>query len=76
MIEYEEMKWFKIEYVVIGQTVFAYKQMVEVRAENANEAVQWFITNKERSRKDWFILEVYERKFEYGRTKWIPQINT
>lgn len=75
MIKYEEMKWYKIEYVVIGQTVFANRQTVEVRASSANEAVQWFITYKERSRKDWFILEVYEREFAYGRTKWLPQIN-
>ena len=76
MIEYLSMNWYKIEYISLGQTVFAHKHTVEVRASNVNEAVQWFITNKESNRKDWFILEVYEREYAYGKTKWKPQINT
>lgn len=67
-----ETKWYKIEYISLGQTVFAHKHMVEVRAKNANEAVQWFITQKEGNRKDWFILEVYEREYIKGKSKWKP----
>lgn len=65
-----ETKWYKIVYISLGQTVFAHKHMVEVRATNASQAVQWFITQKEGNRKDWFILEVYERDYTKGKTKW------
>lgn len=70
-------KWYKIEYVSIDHAVFARKGTVEVRAKTASDAVQWFILQKSfGEKKDWYILEVYEREYAKGRTKWKPQINT
>lgn len=70
MIEALTMKWYKIVYISLDQTVFAHKHTIEVRANTVNEAVQWFIANKENVKKDWFIYEVYERQYAYGKTKW------
>lgn len=70
MIEYYEMKWYKIVYVSVGGSPFAYKHSVEMRAANAHQAVQWFITKTEGACKDKFVLEVYEKNLFRGEKRW------
>ena len=61
---------YKIFYVSITKSPFAFEHHDEAFAKDANEAVQMFITNKEGIGEDVFVLKVFERKLEYGEKRY------
>ena len=77
MIEtYELPKWYRIKYITLGQTFFAHKHIVEVRADSVNTAAQWFITERNNIGRDCFILEIYEKQLVNGKIKWKKVFDT